>query len=96
MSINFDLIFFLEIKNCEIEKKRDNQRKKFPKIDIINEIDNTTFFVISEITIRHTRNLVIFMYYFFGRVAFKINANNPAGIKPVVNSSFNLIPKSGI
>ena len=37
-----------------------------------------------------------FKYYFFGSVAFKINANNPAGIKPVVNNYFNLIPKSGI
>ena len=34
--------------------------------------------------------------YFFGNVAFKINAINPAGIKPVVSNSFNLIPKSGI
>ena len=25
-----------------------------------------------------------------------MNANNPAGIKPVVNNNFNLIPKSGI
>ena len=36
------------------------------------------------------------MYYFFGRVAFKINANSPAGIKPVVNNSLSLIPKSGM
>ena len=33
--------------------------------------------------------------YFFGNVAFKTNANNPAGIKPVVNSNPNLIPRSG-
>ena len=29
-------------------------------------------------------------------MAFKINASNPAGINPVVNRSFNLIPKSGM
>ena len=34
--------------------------------------------------------------YFFGNIAFKINASIPAGIKPVVNNSFNLIPKSGM
>ncbi len=34
--------------------------------------------------------------YFFGNVAFKINASNPAGINPVVNNNFNLIPKSGM
>ena len=39
---------------------------------------------------------LIFKYYFFGNVAFKVNANNPAGIKPVVNNNFNLIPKSGM
>ena len=33
--------------------------------------------------------------YFFGNVALRINANNPAGIKPVVSNSPNLIPKSG-
>ena len=37
-----------------------------------------------------------FKYYFFGSVAFKVNAKSPAGISPVVSSSFNLIPKSGI
>ena len=31
---------------------------------------------------------LIFKYYFFGNVAFKINANNPAGINPVVSNSF--------
>ena len=36
------------------------------------------------------------MNYFLGKVAFKINANIPAGIRPVVSNSFNLIPKSGI
>ena len=35
-------------------------------------------------------------YYFFGNVAFKINAKNPAGIKPVVSNSLNFIPKSGM
>ena len=35
-------------------------------------------------------------YYFFGSVAFKINAKKPAGINPVVNNSLNLIPKSGM
>ena len=40
--------------------------------------------------------MIFFKYYFFGRVAFKMNANNPAGIKPVVNNNFNLIPKSGM
>ena len=34
--------------------------------------------------------------YFFGSVAFKINASSPAGINPVVNNNFNLIPKSGM
>tara|TARA_B100001540_G_scaffold285712_1_gene278979 strand:+ start:280 stop:417 length:138 start_codon:yes stop_codon:yes gene_type:complete len=27
--------------------------------------------------------------YFFGKVAFKINANNPAGINPVVSNNPN-------
>ena len=31
-------------------------------------------------------------FFFLGNVAFKINANNPAGIKPVVSNSPNLIP----
>ena len=35
-------------------------------------------------------------YYFFGSVAFKINAKKPAGINPVVSNSLNLIPKSGM
>jgi len=39
---------------------------------------------------------LVFKYYFFGDVAFKMNANNPAGISPVVSSSFNLIPKTGM
>ena len=39
---------------------------------------------------------LILKYYFFGNVAFKMNANNPAGISPVVNNNFNLIPKSGM
>ena len=30
-----------------------------------------------------------------GKVAFNINANSPAGIKPVVNNNPNLIPRSG-
>jgi len=34
--------------------------------------------------------------YFFESVAFKINANIPAGINPVVSNSFKLIPKSGM
>ena len=34
--------------------------------------------------------------YFFGKIAFKVNANNPAGINPVVNNNLNLIPKSGM
>ena len=38
----------------------------------------------------------IAIYYFFGSVAFNVKANNPAGINPVVNNSFNLIPKSGM
>ncbi len=33
--------------------------------------------------------------YFFESAAFKINANMPAGIKPVVSNSLNFIPKSG-
>ena len=33
--------------------------------------------------------------YFLGNVAFRINANSPAGIKPVVSNNPNLIPKSG-
>ena len=37
-----------------------------------------------------------FICYFFGRVAFKIKAKNPAGINPVVSNSLNLIPKSGM
>ena len=35
-------------------------------------------------------------FYFFGNIAFKTNANNPAGIKPVVNKSLSFIPKSGM
>ena len=34
--------------------------------------------------------------YFFGNDAFKINANKPAGIKPVVSNNLNFIPKSGM
>ena len=34
--------------------------------------------------------------YFFAIRAFRTKANNPAGISPVVKSSFKLIPKSGI
>ena len=34
--------------------------------------------------------------YFFGNDAFKANANKPAGIKPVVSSNLNFIPKSGM
>ena len=37
-----------------------------------------------------------FIDYFLGIKAFRMNANNPAGIRPVVKSSFKLIPKSGI
>ena len=37
-----------------------------------------------------------FKFYFLCSVAFKMNANSPAGISPVVNNSFNLIPKSGM
>ena len=37
-----------------------------------------------------------YMFFFSGNVAFNINASSPAGIKPVVKSNFNLIPKSGI
>ena len=37
-----------------------------------------------------------FKYYFFGSVAFKINAKKPAGINPVVNNNLNLIPKPGM
>jgi hypothetical protein len=40
--------------------------------------------------------LVLNKYYFFGSVAFKIKAKNPAGINPVVSNNLNLIPKSGI
>ena len=36
------------------------------------------------------------LIYFFAITAFKPNANNPAGISPVVNKSFKLIPKSGM
>ena len=32
-------------------------------------------------------------YYFFGSVAFKINAKKPAGINPVVSNNLNLIPE---
>ena len=32
---------------------------------------------------------ISFEYYFFGSVAFKVNANNPAGINPVVNNNLN-------
>ena len=39
---------------------------------------------------------LIIKYYFFGNVAFKVNAINPAGINPVVSNNFNLIPKSGM
>ena len=39
---------------------------------------------------------LIFKYYFFGNVAFRVNAKIPAGISPVVNNNFNLIPKSGM
>tara|TARA_B100001079_G_scaffold91961_1_gene78844 strand:+ start:268 stop:408 length:141 start_codon:yes stop_codon:yes gene_type:complete len=39
---------------------------------------------------------VFIKIYFFESVAFKINANIPAGINPVVSNSFKLIPKSGI
>ena len=35
-------------------------------------------------------------YYFFGSVAFKVNAKNPAGINPVVSNNLNLIPKSAM
>ncbi len=35
-------------------------------------------------------------YYSFGRIALRINARIPAGIRPVVSNSCNLIPKSGI
>ena len=35
------------------------------------------------------------LIYFFENVALSINANIPAGINPVVNNSFKLIPKSG-
>jgi hypothetical protein len=34
--------------------------------------------------------------YFFGNDAFKINANKPAGINPVVSNNLNFIPKSGM
>ena len=37
-----------------------------------------------------------FKFYFFGNVAFKVNAITPAGINPVVSNNFNLIPKSGM
>ena len=35
------------------------------------------------------------IYFLLGNVAFNINANSPAGIKPVVNNNPNLIPRSG-
>ena len=36
------------------------------------------------------------LVYLFESVAFKINASIPAGINPVVNNNFKLIPKSGM
>ena len=39
--------------------------------------------------------LKIIYFLLLGKVAFNINANSPAGIKPVVSNSPNLIPKSG-
>ena len=42
----------------------------------------------------HKRRLII-NFYSFGKIAFKINAESPAGINPVVRSNGNLIPRSG-
>ena len=53
IEINFNLLFFLEIMNWEIEKIKDSESNKFPKYIVINWIYNTTFFKISELTIRH-------------------------------------------
>ena len=45
---------------------------------------------------KQNKNISFLRNYFVGSTAFKIKANNPAGIKPVVNNNFNLIPKSGM
>ena len=35
-AINFNLLFFLEVKNWEIAKHKDNQSEKYPKAGTIN------------------------------------------------------------
>lgn len=41
-------------------------------------------------------SIIIIKNYFFDITALRINASIPAGISPVVNNSFKLIPKSGM
>ena len=41
--MNFNLLFFREVKNWKIAKNKDSQSEKFPKNGAINQIYSTTF-----------------------------------------------------